>query len=44
MIYGTITGSFACEAFSVERLRGVTDAHIATRFGELVDLVRIELG
>jgi len=43
MIYGTITGSFACETFSVERLRGVTDAHIATRFGELVDLVKIEL-
>jgi sugar/nucleoside kinase (ribokinase family) len=43
MIYGTITGSFACETFSVERLRGLTDAHIATRFGELVDLVKIEL-
>ncbi|MDD4858178.1 MAG: PfkB family carbohydrate kinase [Candidatus Krumholzibacteria bacterium] len=43
MIYGTITGSFACESFSVERLRGLTDAHIATRFGELVDLVHIEL-
>ena len=43
MIYGTITGSYACETFSVERLRGVTDANIATRFGELVDLVRIEI-
>jgi sugar/nucleoside kinase (ribokinase family) len=43
MIYGTITGSFACESFSVGRLRAVTDAHIATRFGELVDLVHIEL-
>lgn len=43
MLYGTITASFACEAFSVERLRSVTEAHIATRFGELVDLVHIEL-
>lgn len=43
MLYGTITASFACEAFSVERLRHVTEAHIATRFGELVDLVHIEL-
>jgi len=43
MIYGTITGSFACESFSVERLRSLTDAHIAERFRELVDLVRIEL-
>lgn len=43
MIYGTITGSFACESFSVERLRGLTNAEIAGRFGELVDLVRIEI-
>lgn len=43
MLYGTITASYACEAFSVERLRGVTQAHIATRLGELVDLVRIDL-
>ncbi len=43
MIYGTITGSFACETFSVERLRGLTDEHISKRFGELVDLVKIEL-
>jgi sugar/nucleoside kinase (ribokinase family) len=43
MIHGTITASYACESFSVERLRGLSDAHIATRFGELVDLVRIEI-
>ncbi len=43
MLYGTITASFACEAFSVERLRAVTEGHIATRLGELVDLVRIEV-
>ncbi len=43
MIYGTITGSFACESFSVERLRNVTETHIAARFGELVDLVRIDM-
>ena len=43
MIYGTITGSFACETFSVERLRGLTDEHISKRFGELVDLVKIEI-
>jgi sugar/nucleoside kinase (ribokinase family) len=43
MIHGTITASYACESFSVERLRGLSDAHIATRFGELVDLVRIEV-
>jgi sugar/nucleoside kinase (ribokinase family) len=43
MIYGTITGSFACESFSVDRLRSLSEAHIATRFGELVDLVKIEL-
>jgi hypothetical protein len=43
MIYGTITGSFACESFSVDRLRGLTDKHIAGRFAELVDLVKIEL-
>ncbi len=43
MIYGTITGSFACEAFSVERLRTLNDAHIASRLRELVDLVHIDL-
>jgi sugar/nucleoside kinase (ribokinase family) len=43
MIYGTITGSFACETFSVARLRSLTDDDISRRFGELVDLVRIEL-
>jgi sugar/nucleoside kinase (ribokinase family) len=43
MLYGTVTASYACEAFSVERLRAVTEAHVATRLGELVDLVRIDL-
>jgi sugar/nucleoside kinase (ribokinase family) len=43
MLYGTVTGSFACESFSVDRLRGLTEAHIAARFDELVDLVRIEI-
>ncbi len=43
MIHGTITASYACESFSVDRLRSLSDAHIATRFGELVDLVRIDI-
>jgi len=43
MINGTITASFACESFSVERLRTLTDHEIAGRFAELVDLVKIEL-
>jgi len=43
MLYGTVTGSFACESFSVERLRSITEARIAARFGELVELVRIDL-
>lgn len=42
MLYGTVTASYACEAFSVERLRAVTEAHVAARLGELVDLVRID--
>jgi sugar/nucleoside kinase (ribokinase family) len=43
MLYGTVTGSFACESFSVERLRRVTEADIAKRLRELVELVRIDL-
>ena len=43
MIYGTITASFACESFSVERLRTLTEKHITGRFAELVDLVKIEI-
>jgi sugar/nucleoside kinase (ribokinase family) len=43
MIYGTITASYACESFSVERLRTLSDADITGRFAELVDLVKIEL-
>lgn len=42
MLFGTITASYACESFSVERLRELTGIHISTRLGELVDLVHID--
>lgn len=41
MVYGTITASFTCESFSVERLSGISRTEIEVRFEELIDLVRI---
>jgi len=43
MFYGTITASYACESFSVERLRNLSEKHISDRFSELIDLVRIDI-
>ncbi len=42
MYFGTINASFACESFSVERLRSLTELDIAGRFDELLDLVRVK--
>jgi sugar/nucleoside kinase (ribokinase family) len=42
MFYGTIMASYACESFSVERLRHLSEKHISDRFRELVDLVRVD--
>jgi len=42
MFYGTIMASYACEKFSVECLRNLSERHIADRMSELLDLVRIE--
>ncbi|MBN1164616.1 MAG: sugar kinase [Candidatus Krumholzibacteriota bacterium] len=42
MAYGTVTASFTCEDFSVERLKILTGEEIEERFERLKDLVRIE--
>jgi sugar/nucleoside kinase (ribokinase family) len=42
MYYGTIMASYACQSFSVEGLRRLSEKHITGRFEELVELVRVE--
>lgn len=37
VVHGNIIGSFVCEDFSIERLRGLTMADVATRYETLVD-------
>lgn len=44
LIHGNIMGSFACEMFSVERLRTLTPDDIATRYKEFVDFTHFEMG
>ena len=41
MYYGAVMASFACEAFSVDRLNALTDAMIDERFDRLVEMVRV---
>ena len=42
LIHGNILGSFACEEFSVDRLRQLTRDDIAERYGEFVDFTHVE--
>jgi sugar/nucleoside kinase (ribokinase family) len=42
LIYGNIMGSFACEEFSVERLRQLTPEHVAQRYHEFVRFTHFE--
>ncbi len=42
LIHGNILGSFACEDFSVNRLRTLTPAEIETRYGEFVRFTHFE--
>ncbi len=42
LIHGNIMGSFACEAFSVERLRTLTPEQIDARYHEFVDFTHFE--
>lgn len=42
LIHGNIMGSFACEAFSVERLRTLTPDQIADRYKEFVSFTHFE--
>lgn len=41
MLYGTVTASFTCGSFSIERLKGITDRDIEDRLRELIELVSI---
>jgi sugar/nucleoside kinase (ribokinase family) len=43
LIHGNIMGSFACEAFSVERLRTLTPADIAERYKEFIGFTHFEM-
>ena len=42
LIHGNIMGSFACETFSVERLRALTPDQIDARYHEFVDFTHFE--
>ena len=42
MIMGSVMGSFAVEQFSVDGLRGLTDAKIQQRFDDIAELVQFE--
>ena len=44
LIHGNIMGSFACEEFSVERLRTLTPDDIAKRYQEFVGFTHFEMG
>ncbi|MGH2515436.1 MAG: PfkB family carbohydrate kinase [Ktedonobacterales bacterium] len=43
LIHGNILGSFACEAFGVERLRTLTPDDIAARYQEFVEFTHFEM-
>jgi sugar/nucleoside kinase (ribokinase family) len=43
LIHGNIMGSFACEAFSVERLRTLAPDDIAARYKEFVSFTHFEM-
>ena len=43
LIHGNIMGSFACEAFGVERLRMLTQEDIAVRYKEFVSFTHFEV-
>lgn len=43
LIHGNIMGSFACEEFSVERLRTLTPDDIAARYQEFVSFTHFEI-
>lgn len=42
LIHGNILGSFACEEFSVDRLRTLRNSDIAARYGEFVEFTHVE--
>ena len=42
MLYGTVTASFTCGSFSIERLRGITARDLDERLGSLIDLVSLD--
>jgi sugar/nucleoside kinase (ribokinase family) len=42
LIHGNIMGSFACETFSVERLRGLTREQVTQRYREFVRFTHFE--
>jgi sugar/nucleoside kinase (ribokinase family) len=42
LVHGNIAGSFACEDFSVQRLRALTDTDVMNRYHELVRYTHFE--
>jgi len=44
LIHGNIMGSFACEAFGVERLHALTPEDISGRYREFVNFTHFEMG
>ncbi len=44
LVHGNIMGSFACEEFSVERLRAVTPEQVSARYQEFVAITHFEDG
>ncbi|MCK4537810.1 MAG: sugar kinase [Candidatus Krumholzibacteria bacterium] len=42
MVYGTVSASFTCEQFSVERLKNLSSDDIKKRFNELMAMVRVD--
>ena len=43
LIHGNIMGSFACEAFGVERLRELTQAEVRSRYQEFIEFTHFEV-
>ena len=43
IVYGSAMASFCVEAFSVERLKGLTPAMISNRMKQFADLVRVDI-
>ena len=42
MVYGTVSASFTCEQFSVERLKDLSPGDIRKRFNDLMAMVRVD--